>query len=335
MPLNGALPVFLFIGLDTHVLSAAICFVSLSTSPSFVNVWTEPLQASLPQLMIGHDNGLSSGDTECAARCATMYINNAFQSGLNLQTLLGQMNTFASEMRQYKQFMPLRLLTLYIQSVLNLINVDINDPVLLTGEAMNEQSFLEEVTSKGIKMLLCQFHFRKMKHAYLFRRHDVAAEAIIKGREIKSASLLLPKFEGCTYVYFEGLTAFSLAARSHDDAEGDRWCFISDEAIEKMESWAEESPWNCRHKLEHLKAEKCAIEGSTEEASSLFVRALESAKKHRFAHEEALIAERYGAFLLQEGNDVAARDQYERARDNYSRWGAMRKVKEIEQIFRS
>ena len=335
MPLNGAFPVFLFIGLDTHILSAAICFVSLSTSPSFVNVWTEPLQASLPQLMIGHDNGLSSGDTECAARCATMYINNAFQSGLNLQTLLGQMNTFASEMRQYKQFMPLRLLTLYIQSVLNLINDDTNDPVLLTGEGMNEQSFLEEVTSKGIKMLLCQFHFRKMKHAYLFRRHDVAAEAIIKGREIKSASLLLPKFEGCTYVYFEGLTAFSLTACSHDDAEGDRWCFISDEAIEKMESWAEESSWNCRHKLEHLKAEKCAIEGSTEEASSLFVRALESAKKHRFAHEEALVAERYGAFLLQEGNDVAARDQYERARDNYARWGAMRKVKEIEQIFRS
>lgn len=172
------------------------CFVSLSTLPSFVNVGTEPLQASLPQLMIGHDNGLSSGDMECAARCATMYINNAFQSGLNLQTLFGQMNTFASEMRQYKQFMPLRLLTLYIQSVFNLINVDTNDPVLLTGEAMNEQSFLKEVTSKGMKMLLCQFHFRKMKHAYLFRRHDVAAEAIIKGREIKSASCSCPNLRG-------------------------------------------------------------------------------------------------------------------------------------------
>ena len=285
--------------------------------------------------MIGHDNGLSSGDTECAARCATLYINNAFQSGLNLQTLLAQMNTFASEMRQYKQFMPLRLLTLFIQSVLNLTNANTNDPVLLTGEAMDEQSFLEEVTSKGIKLLLCQFYFRKMKHAYLFQRHDVAAEAIMKGREIKSASLLLPKFEGCTYVYFEGLTALYLAARSNDDVDGDRWCFIADEAIEKVESWAEESSWNCRHKLEHLQAEKCAIEGSIDEASSHFAKALESAKKHRFAHEEALIAERYGAFLRQRGDDAAARERIEQARDNYSRWGAMRKVADIEQLLRT
>ena len=60
-----------------------------------------------------------------------------------------------------------------------------------------------------------------------------------------------------------------------------------------------------RHKLEHLKTEKYAIEGSTEEASSHFVKALNLAKKHRFAHEEALIAERYGGFLLQEGNYAA------------------------------
>lgn len=297
-------------------------------SSSFVNVWTEPLQASLPQLMIGHNNGLASGDTECAARCATMYINNAFQCGLNLQTLLGQMNTFASEMRQYKQLMPLRLLNLYIQSVLNLIELSTNDPVLLTGEAMNEQSFLEETSAKGIKMLLCQFHFRKMKHAYLFKRHDVAAAAVMKGREINSAALLLPKFEGCTYVYFEGLTAFYLAAYANDN----KLCVIADEAIEKMELWDKESSWNVRHKLEHLKAEKCAIEGSLDKASSFFVKALESARNHRFAHEEALIAERYGAFLLQQGDDVAAREQYCRARDKYSLWVAFRKVADIEQF---
>jgi len=257
-----------------------------------------------------------------------MYINNAFQCGLNLQTLLGQMNTFASEMRQYKQLMPLRLLNLYIQSVLNLIELSTNDPVLLTGEAMNEQSFLEETSAKGIKMLLCQFHFRKMKHAYLFKRHDVAAAAVMKGREINSAALLLPKFEGCTYVYFEGLTAFYLAAYANDN----KLCVIADEAIEKMELWDKESSWNVRHKLEHLKAEKCAIEGSLDKASSFFVKALESARNHRFAHEEALIAERYGAFLLQQGDDVAAREQYCRARDKYSLWGAFRKVADIEQF---
>lgn len=290
----------------------------------FVNVWTEPLQASLPQLMIGHDSGMTAGNPGVATRCATMYVNYAFQSGLHLETLVGQMREFAKEMTRYKQIMSLRLLSVYLQSALNLMGSS-DDPIVLTGEAMDEEAFLLETTKKGAKAVLCQFYLRKLVHAYIFGRHGLAADIALKGRDMDIESSLLPKFAGCTFVFYEGLSALSMAKT----IAADKWGTIADRAISKMKVWASYSGWNCLHRLELLRAEKCVLTGDNVGAASSYNKAIDLAKEHKFVHEEAIASERYGAFLLAVGDESSSMEQYDRAYNCYNNWGAARRSSDI------
>ena len=77
------------------------------------------------------------------------------------------------------------------------------------------------------------------------------------------------------------------------------------------------------------------LDGNLELAELAYRASIESAHAHRFLHEEALAYELYGLFLLENGRVDEGSDQLNIALDKYEKWGALRKVDDLQEFILS
>src|SRR5262249_28152151 len=77
-------------------------------------------------------------------------------------------------------------------------------------------------------------------------------------------------------------------------------------------------------------AELSRVTGDDRTAALSYERALSSAHANGFTHDEAVAAERAGEYYLARGLPTAAAGYFARARDAYQRWGAVRKVAQLD-----
>ena len=61
----------------------------------------------------------------------------------------------------------------------------------------------------------------------------------------------------------------------------------------------------------------------------MYERAAKLSREHGFVNEEAVICERYAAFLRRTGDEDSARHQYDKAFEAYKKWGALRKCVDL------
>ncbi len=95
-------------------------------------------------------------------------------------------------------------------------------------------------------------------------------------------------------------------------------------------AWAVNCPENFAHKHLLVEAERARVEGRKDEAVRLYNQAVRSARDNDFVHEEALANERAALHWLAEGNAIYARAHLLEARYGYERWGASRKVEQLD-----
>lgn len=60
--------------------------------------------------------------------------------------------------------------------------------------------------------------------------------------------------------------------------------------------------------------------------------AVESAREHRFPHEEALALEMFGVFLVENKQTRRGLKQLQMAAEKYRGWGSMKKVRDVEDL---
>ena len=90
------------------------------------------------------------------------------------------------------------------------------------------------------------------------------------------------------------------------------------------------SKWNIAHKFLLLSAEiEFYLNNNAEEASKLYDRAIESAKKHSFQNEVALAYERTAMLYESNLNQAKALEFYRLAHQAYVDWGAVAKARHI------
>jgi predicted ATPase/class 3 adenylate cyclase len=99
---------------------------------------------------------------------------------------------------------------------------------------------------------------------------------------------------------------------------------------EQLKAWADTCPANFAHKYLLVEAERARVDGRKDEALRLYTESIRSAQENDFVHEEALANERAALFWLAGGNTLYARAHLLEARYGYQRWGAARKVEQLD-----
>ena len=128
--------------------------------------------------------------------------------------------------------------------------------------------------------------------------------------------------------FFEGISCFALARQTHQPS----WRKIGEEALEKMLKWETISKWNFEQLAALLQAESHYLNGNLELAELSYKSSIISAQNHKFFQYEALASELYGIFCLETQAVDKGVDQVHLALAKYKKWGAKRKVKDLQEF---
>jgi len=299
----------------------------LATFVSGLRHWKEHLRESLKPSLEGYQSGLEIGDFIGSGLNASFYCMHLYFIGKELTSLEHEMVVYNHSLVQLKQDVILVWTEVTQQTVLNLIGRTSADspPYYLGGEAFNEN---ERVPLDDLGFIA--LYLNKLILSYLFHAYPQAVE---------NASLVAKYLTDIVGEIFQHLFHFyeSLARLAvYPDSLPPEQASILDKVAanqEKMQKWATHAPMNFLHKFYLVEAERCRVLGKDGDAREFYDKAIALAQEHEYLNEEALAYELAGQFYLAKGLPKLAQVYLRDAHYAYQRWGALAKVKDLEERY--
>jgi PAS domain S-box-containing protein len=176
----------------------------------------------------------------------------------------------------------------------------------------------------------CWYWIRKLQARFFAGDYASALDASLKAQRLLWTSP--SHFETAEYHFYGALCQ----AASCDSASPDR----GRQHVEalaahhrQLEIWAENCPDNFETRAALVGAEIARIDGRELDAERLYEQAIHSARANGFIHNEALANELASRFYAARGFETIAHAYLRNARHCYLRWGALGKVRQLDQRY--
>ncbi|MFW7380700.1 MAG: diguanylate cyclase [Oligoflexus sp.] len=290
----------------------------------YVRPWRDPLRSTLKDLQKAYQSGLESGDHEFAAHAAMGYCYRSFLAGVELHFLSQEIHDYQTALEKLEYRGNQYILGLYRQVVENLQKEPPSQPSVLAGPYYEEKSMINRHKEHKDAPGLFLTYFAKLQLSYYFAQYKEALQYALKGKQAFKAGM--GTYNATVFYFFEGLTYLAL----------DEWRNYRSEIkkiIKSFHVWAKNAPDNQMHKLCLLEAEWLRVKGKSYQAQKLYDKAMNMAKQSGFIQDEALIQELAANFHLKDDRPTMAIAYMRRARYTYERWGAMAKVRWLEEQY--
>lgn len=293
----------------------------------FIKPWKEHYAKLLGNVEDAIGIGIENGSLEDAAHCAYIYCSGGFRVGWKLPELHDKMTQYSELIRKIKHESALRLLSVFHQTVLNLMGRS-QDPCVLVGDAFDENIMLPAFKAAKDRSGTCVTYLNKASLCYIFEDYPKALENIMLARKHLSGILGTPAIP--TLNFYDSLTRLSMYDESKQKIH--LWKVRLNQR--KLFKWAQHAPMNFLHKYLLVKAEQLRIYGKCELAGELYERAITLARENAYQNEEALANELAGKFYITQSNLDLARTKIVDAHYCYKKWGATAKVEQLEAKYR-
>jgi predicted ATPase/serine phosphatase RsbU (regulator of sigma subunit) len=297
--------------------------------------WKEHLKSTLkPLLEDVYQTGIDTGEMIFGGFGPYLYCFHSYLMGRELLPLEQEMVTYNHKLVQIKQEITLNYNEICHQAVLNLMKYNetsTSSPrYLLMGEAYNEKKMLSFHQQVNDKTGLAYLYFHKLILSYLFRAYPQAVEnatMVEKYLEALLGSAIVPVF-----YFYDSLARLAIYSQCMPP-EKKRFLDKITANQAKMNKWATYAPMNYLHKFYLVEAERYRVLGKDGEAREFYDKAITLAQQHEYRNEEALAHELAGQFYLVKGQTQFAKVCLYNAHSAYQQWGAMAKVKDLEEQY--
>jgi tetratricopeptide (TPR) repeat protein len=195
-----------------------------------------------------------------------------------------------------------------------------DDPLVLTGEAMNEKETIDFLQGKhpvALAWLLI------MKHVLAVYFHDLQQATIIEAQLSKMKTAAILPFVLHSHLFLEALTTATLSRTDPGVIRNSR------KLLEKLKADKHVTYSNNENKVRLVEAEVAAATGDRDLALTKYQESVEAAQRESFFHEQALACEKAGNSLLEWGDYSKAREYFQSASTLYGQWGADAKVRDL------
>jgi PAS domain S-box-containing protein len=195
----------------------------------------------------------------------------------------------------------------------------------------DQAAFEAQLTADASAATICTYSILKLKARFLSGDY---AEALAAANKVKPLlSTAIADFWGqLDYCYYAALTVAALYEKASDD-EQTRWRELLAEHREQLREWAGNNPPTFADKHALVSAEIARLEGRALDAMQLYEQAIQSARENGFVQNEALAHEVAARFYAARGFEVIAHEYLGKARNCYDRWGAVGKVKQLDERY--
>jgi signal transduction histidine kinase len=284
---------------------------------------------TLPGLIEGFQSGISTGDIEYACYIAAGYCQYVLWSGEHLQSVYTTQYKYICYLQKNKQAVNLEVSQIWNQFACNLMG-DNEIPYSLKGRSFDETARLSILKSTNNKTLIVNVYLSKLILLYLFKDYWGSVKVAKLAEECQES------ISGQVNIAQYNLY-YSLALLAHYPAtiKTEQKQYLKKVAShqKQMKTWAHHAPMNFQHKYDLVEAEKALVLGQNEIAITYYERAIKGAKEQGFIQEEALANERAAEFYLALGREKVAKTYMTEAYYCYIRWGAVAKVRDLEETY--
>lgn len=295
-----------------------------ATVYSFLNS-KEPAVRNLDHFMDGYNIGLKSGEIDGAAMCLSMYGILGMFLGKNLHVVLSEMNGFRQAFREdIESNFTMTCLLPWHQFGLNMVGQSDN-PLVLTGDIVNEESYMSEVRRTGNEIAKATMTITRMMLLYILCEIEDGAkevgnldmEIVSKGTHISTPFLLT----------FAALAMLASARKTRKRKELRRARMI----VRIIERFAKAGNLNTPPLLKLMAAEQTSLHrrSSPDVVKKEYEAAIRMASQSGLSVFEAIGNERAGEYMHAIGDTFWAETYLSRAFRLYDEWGAATKTKQM------
>jgi PAS domain S-box-containing protein len=192
----------------------------------------------------------------------------------------------------------------------------------------DEAAFEARLTADRLPLMICWYWILKLKARFLSGDYAEALAAADRAKPLLSAAAA--RIQLLDYFYYTALTVAALSDNASDD-ERSPWRELLTKHGEQLREWAETYPPTFADKYALVSAEIARLEGRDADAMRLYETAIVSARESGFVQFEGLAHEIAARFYAARGSTTAGRAHLKAARGCYLRWGALGKVRQLDQ----
>jgi len=194
----------------------------------------------------------------------------------------------------------------------------------------DEAAFEAQLTADRTATMVCLYWIFKLKTRFLSGDYPEALAAADKAKALLWAST--GRIQLLDYFYYTALTVAALYEKASAD-EQNKWRELLTAHREQLREWAENYPPTFADKHTLVSAELARLEGRDLDAMRLYEEAIRAARENGFVQNEGLANELAAQFYLKRGIEKVAHSYLRDARYCYLRWGALGKVKQLDERY--
>lgn len=200
-------------------------------------------------------------------------------------------------------------------------------PFSLSSESFDEAKCLKRLTSQHFSSGLALYYKCQSMISFYYGDYLKSLDYSQKTEEfIGGLSGSLFYVENVFYTFYIHASAYPMLSQNQKKRS---WKTMQ-EAYGKVKKWAAHCPVNFLHHLYLMQAEWARLENNADKAFEMYDKAIAAAQSHEFIRYEALANELAGKFALSLEKNSISRMYFLEAHYCYQKWGAVRKVAEME-----
>ena len=299
----------------------------------FIHPWTEPAAGDVEYLRAAYQAGIDSGDLIWACYANNVLSMRLFFLGHQLAELESESQRFLERAGQVgEQYTPTFLLV--TRQVARCLQGKIASATSLDDEELGFEEAAHSALLKQVPGLEGPLNWYYVTKTLLYLLADDPKSAMIAARQaektIGAAMGLYRVADHCFY--------YALALAANDRYQTD--LALRQDARQQLkvhwqqlDRWAKHSPTNFRHKADLIAAEIARMNGQVHQAEQHYHQAIQGSRQAGYVQNTAFASDLAANFYEGRGMVVISRAYRIEARYAYLQWGALTKVKALDEAY--
>ncbi|MDB6009129.1 MAG: histidine kinase [Gammaproteobacteria bacterium] len=297
-------------------------------SMEMVVLWTQPIATALQYIRAAFRAGVETGDLGIACYSCNHAITDLLLRGDPLDEVWRETERGLNFVRKARFRDVADVIVSQQRFIQNMRGETATFSTFSDGE-FDEEAFEADLGADRMSTMVCWYWVIKLQARFISGNYEAAIAAAEKAE-----ALLWSSDSHIQLLDFYFYSALAIAA-AYDSAPLDRqkeWLKQLKAHEAQLREWAENCSATFPDKHALVSAEIARIEGRELDAMHLYERAIGMAREHGFVQNEGLAQELAARFYASRGFEAFAHTYLRNARYCYLRWGALGKVRQLDQL---
>src|SRR5271154_163534 len=292
--------------------------------------WTQPLASAIDFNRAALRTATESGDLNYACYFMHEFVEFLLQENKSLEEVWYESQR-ALDFARKARFRDVADLIVSQQHFIAALQLRTAPFATFSDAQLDEVAFEAQLTGDRLPMLTGWYWILKTKARFLSGDYAGALTAAAKAKALLWTTVGEPML--LDYFYYTALTVAACYEKASVDQQRE-WRGLLTAHLEQLREWAENYPPTFADKHALVSGEIARLEGRDAEAMRLYEQAIKSAREYGFVQNEGLAHEVAAGFYTARGVENIAYTYLRNARDCYLRWGALGKVRLLEERHR-